>query len=86
MEVQLFFELALGSFQVSPRDGDFKVKGGILSLLKEAKTQIFPKAEEGLIWQRPRRGRGRTSLGYVTLSGSQVPHQSRVTRAAPERD
>lgn len=31
MEVQLFFELALGSFQVSSRDGDFKVKAGILS-------------------------------------------------------
>lgn len=31
MEIQLFFELALGSFQVSSRDGNFKVKGGILS-------------------------------------------------------
>lgn len=49
MEIQLFFELALGSFQVSSRDPDFKVKGGILSLLKEAKTQIFPRAEERLI-------------------------------------
>ena len=32
MEIQLFFELALGSFQVSYRDGNFKVKGAILSL------------------------------------------------------
>ena len=31
MEIQLFFELALGSFQVSSRGSNFKVKGGILS-------------------------------------------------------
>lgn len=35
MEIQLFFELALGSFQVSFRDCDFKVKRGVLSFLSE---------------------------------------------------
>lgn len=43
----------------------------------EAESQIFPEAEGCLVWQRPKRRRGRTSLCCVTLSGTQVPHQSR---------